>query len=159
MLQLRRAGSTPPYMMDNDYGLDISEIIRTINSADVMTFRFLIISQRLLIDMRTNDRDGPMLTLVPRATSVEERFRGVKQLRPSFEAPENIISIWWPRYARGLSTSGVWDALLHRIVTLGFPGVAERAAEVLKEVCTLERAEVRNAISGKGYHTVWEHSG
>ncbi|MSQ61647.1 MAG: hypothetical protein EXR43_03585 [Dehalococcoidia bacterium] len=146
-------------MMDNDYGLDISEIIRTINSADVMTFRFLIISQRLLIDMRTNDLDGPLLTLVPRATSVEERFRSVKQLRPRFKTPENIISVWWPRYARGLSTSGVWEAILHRIVDLGFPEVAERAAEVLKEVCTLEHAEVRNAISGKGYHTIWEYRG
>ena len=159
MLQLRRGIPHPLYMMDNDYGLNIFEIIRTINSADVMTFRFLIVSQRLLIDMRTTDLDGPLLTLVPRATSVEERFRSVKQLRPRFETPENIISIWWPRYARGLASSGIWDALMHRIVESGFPQVAERAADVLKEVCTLERAEVQNAISGKGYYTVWEHTG
>ena len=38
--------------MDNDFFLDYGEIIRTIRGVDVVTFRFVIINQRLLIDNR-----------------------------------------------------------------------------------------------------------
>lgn len=142
--------------MDNDFGLDIAEIIKTVRVAEVMTFRFLTVSQRLLIDMRVNDIDGPMVTVVDRASSAEERYRNLQQLRPRFPAPEQITAIWWPRYMISLRTSGVWDAVLARIAELGHAEVAARAREVYQELLEMERTEIHNAIIGNGYQTLWE---
>ena len=141
--------------MDNDYGLDIPEVIRTVNSADVLTFRFLIIGQRLLIDMRTNELDGPLVKIVSRAASVEERFKSIKQLRPRFRVPDRITAIWWPRYVDSLWECGIWDAVARRIVDCGFPRAADQARSVFDELSRLERAELRNAITGQGYQTIW----
>ena len=142
--------------MDNDFGLDIAEIIKTVRTAEVITFRFLTVSERLLVDMRANELDGPMLTIVPRASSAEERFRGLKKLRPRFPVPEQITSIWWPRYMQSLTTSGVWNAALERVAQLGHPQVSARATKVFEQLIKLEREEIRKAITGKGYQTLWE---
>lgn len=144
--------------MDNDFGLDIPDVIRTVNSADVFTFRFVVISQRLLIDMRTNELDGPMLKVVPRAASAAERFHSLKQLRPSFAVPDRITPLLWPRYMRSLQSCGVWDAVARRIAGAGFPRIAEETRAVLDELCLLERAEFCKAIVGDGYQTLWERS-
>jgi hypothetical protein len=102
--------------MDNDFFLDYDEIIRTIRSADVVTLRFVIINQRLLIDNRSSEIDPPLVKVVPRATSVEERFRSLKQLRPRFRLPEKISAIWWPKSIKSLVDHGVWDAIVQRII-------------------------------------------
>ena len=70
--------------MDNDFLLDDEAIKKTINEAEVVTFRFVIVGERLLIDNRASEVDPPLVKLVPRATSVEDRFRSLKRLRPRF---------------------------------------------------------------------------
>ena len=59
------------------------------------------------IDNRHNDVDGPMITLVPRASSVEERFKSLKMLRPRFKLPNKISAIWWPRYIASLEETSL----------------------------------------------------
>jgi hypothetical protein len=142
--------------MDNDFHLDYAEIVKTIQSADVITFRFVIINQRLLIDNRSSEIDPPLVKVVPRATSVEERFRSLKQLRPRFRLPEKISAIWWPKSIDSLVEHGVWDAIVERIVGGGFVKTAEECDEVLRELRDLERQEVANAISGEGYQALWQ---
>jgi len=142
--------------MDNDFFLDYDEIIRTVRGADVVTFRFVIINQRLLIDNRSSEIDPPLVKVVPRATSVEERFRSLKQLRPRFRLPDKISAIWWPKYVDSLVEHGVWDAIVQRIVDAGFSQAARECAGVLEELRTLERDEVRNAVAGQGYQALWE---
>ena len=142
--------------MDNDFFLDYDEIIRTVRGADVVTFRFVIINQRLLIDNRSSEIDPPLVKVVPRATSVEERFRSLKQLRPRFRLPDKISAIWWPKYVDSLVEHGVWDAIVQRIVDAGFSQAARECDGVLEELRTLERDEVRNAVAGQGYQALWE---
>ena len=143
--------------MDNDFHLDYNEIIKTVRTADVVTFRFVIVNQRLLIDNRSSEIDPPLVKLVPRATSVEERFRSLKQLRPRFKLPEKISAIWWPKTVDTMVGRGVWDAVVQRIAEGGFPEAARAAGAVLDELRALERAEVRNALAGEGYQALWEH--
>jgi len=145
--------------MDNDYFLDLNEIIATVRSVDVLTFRFVIVSQRLLADCRHTEIDPPMLKLVPPAASVEERFRSLKRLRPRFRLPEKITSIWWPRHVDSLVESGVWGALVDRLVEQGFPDTAQRCEQVLQELRDLERGEVQSAIRGEGYRALWQTHG
>jgi hypothetical protein len=43
----------PP--MDNDYVLNLEDILRTIETAEVVRIRFLLLDKRLLIDNRHNE--------------------------------------------------------------------------------------------------------
>ncbi len=142
--------------MDTDYGIDLGSIFDVIDNAEVITFRFVTVHQRLLFDARHNEMEGPLLKLVPRATSLEERFKAIKQLRPRFRLPERITAIWWPKYAHSLVDSGVWDRILRRIGAAGYPQIADRAEETLRDLFQQERAEIYNAITGSGYHTLWQ---
>ena len=142
--------------MDNDFLLDYEEIIRTIRAADVLTFRFVIVNQRLLVDNRSSEIDPPLVKLVPRAGSVEERFRSLKQFRPRFRLPEKISAIWWPKFIDTMVERGIWDAIVQRIVESGFSEAARQCEDVLQELRTLERQELCNAVRGEGYQPLWE---
>jgi hypothetical protein len=142
--------------MDNDYPLDYDEVINTVRTAEVVTFRFIVVSQRLLIDNRHSEIDPPLVKLVPRATSAEERFRSLKQLRPRFRVPEKISLVQWPKFVETLVERGVWDAIVERILTAGFPEAARQCDAVLKELRALERGEMYHAVMGEGYQALWE---
>jgi len=142
--------------MDNDYELNVGEILRTVESVEVATFRFVVIGQRLLIDNRCSAVDGPLLKLVSAVKSPEERFRSLKQLRPRFRLPEKICAIWWPKHIQSLVTHGVWQSVAKRIIDSGHPGAAQQCEEVFRELLQQEREEIRSAIVGKGYQALWE---
>jgi hypothetical protein len=142
--------------MDNDFAIDIDAIFQVIDKADVITIRFLILSERLLIDTRCSESEGPLIKTVPRAASLEERFKSIKQLRPRFRLPEKITAIWWPKHVRELVTCGVWDRIIQRLTSAGFPQAPERCQEILEELIQQEQQETLNAIAGKGYQCIWE---
>jgi hypothetical protein len=144
--------------MDNDYVLNLDEILRTIETAEVVRIRFLLLEKRLLIDNRFNEVDGPMLKLVSRSGSSEESFRNLKRMRPRFPLPDKMTAIWWPKYVDTLHTSGVWEALVRRVSDTGFSESLQQCEEVLRELQALERQEVRNAISGEGFQTIWQRT-
>lgn len=141
--------------MDNAYHLDYKTIRRTIRKADVVMFRFMTVPMRLLIDNRFSEVDPPMVRLVPRVESAEERFKNLKMLRPRFKLPHKISAIWWPRYVDGLEESGIWADIVQRIVDSGYPATARECEEVLQELRSMERLEIVNAIGGEGYKTLW----
>ncbi len=142
--------------MDNDFLLNYDEIIRTIQAAEVVTLRFVIVNQRLLIDYRSSDADPPLIKLVPRVTSVEERFRSLKALRPRFHLPQKISAIWWPKCVEGLVEHHIWSAISQRIADGGLSEAARECESVLGELRALERQELQNAIRGEGYQALWE---
>jgi len=142
--------------MDNNYDLDVGEILRTVESAEVLTFRFVVIGQGLLIDTRFSTVDGPLLKLVPAVKSPEERFRSLKEIRPRFRLPEKICAIWWPKHINSLATYGVWQAIANRVVDTGFPGAAQQCEGVFRELLAREELEVKSAILGRGYQALWE---
>lgn len=141
--------------MDNAYHLDLDAIAKTIRNSDVVAMRFVTVPMRLLIDNRFSDVDPPMVKLVPRAATAEERFKSVKVLRPRFRLPKKISAIWWPRYVQSLVDTGVWDHIVRRIAENGFDAVADGCDELLEDLRRLERLEMVNAISGEGYRTLW----
>ena len=142
--------------MDNDFFLDYAEIIKTVRNAEVVTFRFVVVNQRLLVDNRSSEIDPPIVKLVPRATSVEERFRSLKELRPRFRLPEKISAIWWPKSVESMVQRGVWGAIVQRIEDAGFTEAAKQCGGVLEELRASERQELRNALIGEGYQALWE---
>lgn len=143
-------------MMDNPGQHNLPEMLRTISRADVMVFRFTIIEQRLLFDARVNGEEGPLLRLVPRVNSAQERFRSLQQLRPAFPSPENIIAFSWGKFVSSLRTDGVWDAVEERARRSGFPGTDAMCQGIFLELLELEHSERIAALTGKGYRTLWQ---
>jgi hypothetical protein len=144
--------------MDNDYVLNLDEILRTIETAEVIRIRFVLIDKRLLVDNRYNEFEGPLVRIVQRAGSSEESFRNLKRMRPRFPLPEKMTAIWWPKYIRTLYSTGVWEALTRRVSSAGFADSLRQCDDVMQELLALERQEIRNAITGEGFHTVWQRS-
>jgi hypothetical protein len=141
--------------MDNMYHLDYGAILKTVREAEVVAFRFVTVQERLLLDNRHSEVDPPMVKLVPKVNSAEERFKSLKVLRPRFKLPPKICAIWWPRYIDSLVDTGVWDAIVQRIVDNGYPAAAGECDEILRDLRRMEREELVNAIGGEGYRTLW----
>ncbi len=149
-----RRRTTETYM-DNQFELDYDEILKIVREADVIAFRFMTVSDRLLIDNRFSETDPPMVKMVPRAGSAKERFKSLKVLRPRFKLPNKITAIWWPRYISSLEERGVWSAIVQRIRGNGFPATAQECESLLDELRRMERLELHRAIAGEGYQTLW----
>lgn len=145
--------------MPDDYGIDLEEVFKVIDAADVLVVRFHIINQRLLADFRTKPNAGPLIALVARAESVEERFRSIKRLRPEFPFPEKVMSFSWPRSLGVMLTSGTWQHLVDRMAEHGGNEAVEACGRVMEQLQGEERSEVNNAIrGGESYQTLWERA-
>jgi hypothetical protein len=142
--------------MDNDFAIDIDAILDAIDKADVITIRFLILPHRLLIDARHSEVEGPLVKVVPRARSLEERFKAIKQLRPHFRLPDKITAIWWPKRVESLVAAGIWQRVVQRVSDAGFPDAAQQCQQVLDDLICQERAEIGNAVTGTGYQSLWQ---
>lgn len=143
-------------MMDNDFEIDLSEIKHVIETADVMLIRFPLMEKRLLLDARCDGEEGPLVKVVPRVNSVAERFRHLRKLRPRFPVPKNIVSFSWPKYVNSLETLGIWQAIEDRLRNTGYAESAEECREVFRELLVAERKEIISAVTGEGYHVIWE---
>lgn len=144
--------------MDNDFNIDLVDIASSIRSCDVITIRFVAVGQRLLLDFRATEIDGPMVRVVEPVKSVEERYRTLKKLRPRFAAPPRIVAIWWPRFASSLESTGIWSEVMQRISESGHVEAVRQAEDTLAELIRLERAQQRDAVRGTGFRTLWSRS-
>lgn len=143
--------------MTDDFGVDLEEVFRVIETADVLVVRFQIVQKRLLIDFRTRPGIGPLIALVDRAESVEERFRSIKKLRPEFPFPERVMSFHWPRSTPVLVVSGAWQHVVDRVGVLGGHEGIDSCGKMMEELLIEERREVAAAIRGSDtYQTLWE---
>ncbi len=140
--------------MDTDFRIDIAEVNRNIDSAEIITLYFPLLRKTLLMDTRTNSVDGPMIRVVPMASSPEERFKSLVKMRPRFPRPESITLIPWPKYVDSLVSLGVWDHVVRRFADYGAPEVVRKAEACLRELRRSERAEILRAIRGDHYQTL-----
>ena len=144
----------------DDYGLDLDEVSRVIADAEVLVVRFAILDRRLLIDARTSETEGPLIAIVPKASSVEERFKALKKMRPRLPLPDRIMSFMWPRQMETFRASGLWDKIEARMVSLGGEEMLAACKSVFDELEKQEKAEVVAAIrGGETYQSLWERSG
>ncbi len=144
--------------MDSDFRVDINEVIKNLESADVVSFFFPLLRKTLLLDMRSDSVDGPLVRVVPMVDNIEERFRSLRRMRPRFARPESITVIPWPKYVGGLVRSGLWDRIVRRFADQGHADAVRACQEALDELFELERQELANAISGEKYQSLWERT-
>jgi hypothetical protein len=142
---------------NDDYGLDLHEVLAVIGSAEVFVIMFQHFERRLLVDARTAGSEGPLIRMVNRAGNAEERFRELRRMRPRFPAPERIVAFQWPRSVRSLVASGVWQAIEERVRSLGATQTTCQA--VLAELQVEQRQEELRAVRGdEPYRTIWSEN-
>ncbi len=142
--------------MNTDFGIDLDEVRRVIDAAEVLVVRFAVTDRRLLVDTRINDTDGPLIRVVPPVNSGEERFKALKIMRPRFRSPQRILTFQWPRHARAMVEAGLWDHIAHRLLTVGGDAVVRQCDEALRDLLAAERDVEVAAITGaEGFKTIW----
>lgn len=142
--------------MDSDFRVDLDEIMNNLNTAQVVAIYFPILGKTLLLDRRIDPVEGPLVKVVPMAGSVEERFRSLRRLRPGLPIPKSIAIIPWPKYVASLRRLGIWDRIVERFCKDKQPQAVEACQGAYEEISRLEREELRDAIAGKRFHSLWE---
>ena len=142
--------------MDDDFRLDINEIFKNIDSAEVICVYFPMLRKTLIMDTRVLADDEPMVRLTPMADSIEDRFRSIKRMRPRYPRPETITSVPWPKYVDSMVRLGVWDRLVQRFVTSGHKRAIRECQATLETLRQLEKLEMAAVIMGQDYDTIWE---
>jgi hypothetical protein len=146
-------------MAEPDFGVDIEEMARVIDEADVIVVRFHVIAQRLLLDLRAAPGDPPLVRLVPPVNSAEERYRYLQRERPGLPLPDHITVVGWPRYVQVMQDTGLWRHIEERLVREGGEGLQRLCDEAFQQVRSAERTEVAAAIrGGEGYEALWERT-
>jgi hypothetical protein len=144
--------------MSDEYGVDLEEILRVIDRAAVLIVRFDVLEPRLLVDFRADPPDMPIIQLVDRVNSAEERFRHLKSLRPRLPLPERIMSFPWPRAVSAFEDSGIWEKIEARLIDLGAD--PDHVNNIRRQLLNGERAVTIAAIrGGEGFRTIWERQG
>ncbi|MBI2761002.1 MAG: hypothetical protein HYX51_06210 [Chloroflexi bacterium] len=144
--------------MDQDFHLDVDEVRRSIDAAEVIALYFPYFRKTLLLDTRSTRVDPPMARVVDMVRSAEERLETLRRLRPRFARPKAIILVPWPRFVSSVKQSGVWQIVVERLVSAGDPDAEVALERCYRELLREERAELRRAVTGDGYQTMWERT-
>jgi hypothetical protein len=144
--------------VDSSYEVDQAALFEAIRERDHLIFRFSTIPLRLFIDFRASEEDGPAVFVLPPAASVRERMASIREVRPRLPRPRRLNVVAWPLRVGGLERLGVVEEVRRRLGDLdGFVALTalDEAIEVLERA---EAQEVRRAIRGDGYRTLWTAS-
>ena len=146
-------------MNGNNFQDDIEEIKNTLLEADVVSLFFPYFGKTVLIDIRSNETDGPALILTEMVRNPRERIRSMEQLRPGFNDPEKMVLIPWVRYLETLIDSGIWSIVINKLEEASFIDPKASADEILKKLRNLEHSELADAVNGSSYKTIWSKLG
>ena len=141
------------------FEIDIDTVNRNISDAEVMTLFFPLLRKTLLVDTRSDDSAGPLVSVVDMVENSSQRFRSLRRMRPRFPRPESITMIPWTLGVGSLRHTGVWELLTARLSSSGDEGCLEAAARCLEELLAIERQEVWRALTGAQHHTLWGRRG
>jgi len=145
--------------VDSSYDIDHAALSEAIRERDHLIFRFTTIALRLFIDFRYTVAVGPGVFVLPPANSVRERMTSIREVRPALPRPERLNVIAWPLRVGSLERLGFMDDVRQRLATLDSADAVAALDRSVEELIASESAEVRRAISGEGYRTIWAATG
>lgn len=140
---------------ENGVIIDMDEVRKVVEHCDVFTIGFRIFPQRLIVDTRSSESEGPMIEIVEPVSTVEERFFWLGKRRPSFNVPQRFTFFVWPHSIRYFEESGLAQMILKRVAAGGDRGATESMQAALDALREMEAQAVRDAVTGRHYHTVW----
>lgn len=138
-----------------DEAFDPEETLRALRDADVVVIGFGWLQERLLIDGRRNDVDGPFIRVVEPVRGPRERLRELRKLRPGFDDPESFVFFPWSGRVESFVEADLFERILERCD--GDETAEADARSALQRLFELDREDLRQAISGGDkYHTLYE---
>ena len=141
--------------MPSEEGFDLEETLRAIREADVVVIGLGWLAERLLIDGRYNESDGPYIRVVEPVRSPQERILQLRKLRPGFGDPESFVFFPWAGRVDAFVEADLFERVLDRCN--GDERAMEDAREALKQLFELDREDIRQAIAGgEKYHALYE---
>ena len=143
-------------MHGNYFFDDLDDILKNVNTSEVTSIFFPYLRKSIIIDLRSNDNDGPAVILTDMVSSPQERVRSLKHLRPNFPEVEKMIIVPWFRYVDTLKTSGIWNALIERTTDISIKDGETDSAFVMDELKKMEKTHLIEAINGIKFRTIWE---
>ena len=146
-------------MLDGGFEMDLDTALASIRDAEVISLYFPHLRKTLLIDTRTDAHTGPFVAVVEMTNSSQERLRSLRRMRPQFPRPESITLVPWQRRVVTLEALGVWRTIEARLAATASPRTIEDAHACLDQLRAFERRELRRAITGEQYHTLWGRLG
>jgi hypothetical protein len=140
---------------DNGILVDVEEIGKMIDGADVFALGFAHISERLLVDSRSNDEEVALVQIVEPAGSAPERLSWLYRRRPSLGAPQSFAFIGWPHSPGFLVQSGVWGRICARVGAALETDVRAQCDLALRQLQNLDTSATQAILQGERTLDLW----
>lgn len=144
--------------MDSAYDVDRDALLRTVQRSDHVIVRFSTLAQRLFIDFRTRQGEGPGVFVLPMAVTIQERLASIAAARPHFPRPERLYVMAWPLRVGGLVRLGFLEATRQRLAAMDAFEQVRDLERAFRDLQRAEQEELRRAVTGDGYRTIWPAS-
>ena len=143
--------------MDGPTGFDVEQLNAALRATDHALFRLTPagVGPRLLVDFRTNERAGCAAVLLPEVRSLAERLNTIQKARPELPLLERVHLITWPLRVEALERLGVLGTVRERFASMDAFDAMRQLDEAYRELLRLQRDELRRAVTGDGYRTLW----
>jgi hypothetical protein len=112
-------------------------LLRSISHADVIYLAFPRFQRALIIDLRENDSDPPVMIATDLHYTQERQVTAVQSARPTFPTMHAFASVAWGGSTRAFAEQGILPALLGRLPAAYTPD----AMAVFDELRDAERAK------------------
>ena len=135
-------------MLDNVFRWNVGAVLRNIREAEVISLFFPYLGRALIIDLRHDEAEGPVIAIDGIVSGPQERIDKLKVLRPRFNTPENLTLAPWIGSVRTLDSNGVLAEAAKRLRLIGYPAVQQQLEDAYRELLLLERCEALALIHG-----------
>lgn len=141
--------------MDGNRTFDLDELRVALEERDHLLMRFETITLRLFVDFRSSSEADPAVLVLQPVNSFRERLISIRRGRPEFPVPEQLQVATWPLRIGSIERLGLLDTIRGRLAADGASEALRQLGDAVQELEEAERDEVRRAISGEGYRTLW----
>ncbi len=140
----------------------ITQVLSTIDEAEVLTIFFPNLAKALIVDTRRNFEEGPLVKVVNQVNSMEERMAAIEKMRPGLGRVRSIAGIPWTKSVRTLRENGIINRLEQRLAgsTNDMYQVSEACSTAFQKLQEIEQAQWIDLIKGQNplYKSIWEEA-
>ncbi len=138
----------------------ITQVLSTIDEAEVLTIFFPNLAKALVVDVRRNFEEGPLVRVVNQVNSMEERMAAIEKMRPGLGRVRSIAGIPWTKSIRTLGENGIVSRLEQRLSMSGQDSYAatQACSQAFQKLQQIEQAQWVDLIKGQNplYKSIWE---
>ena len=140
---------------ENGLQVDLRALAERLANAELIVIGFHSFAERLLLDARHNDHEGPLVAVVAPVSNVQERYAWLGEHRGDFGMPDDFTFALWPHSIADLRERDVLWPMRERMLAVSNE-VDTAMDRALHELARLERQTIAAAVSGgTGWASIW----